>query len=74
MMKVYQYDICDGDMGIIFAKTHEKAMEIFRYNYPDADPECYDYTEIDKDKYSYGASVDYIGDYDGTERLMFIVG
>ena len=72
-LKIYEYDICDSDKGIIFADSYEKAKEIFSDNYPDADPECYDYTEIDESKYSYGAQVNELCTYDGTGGLVCII-
>ena len=33
-MKLYSYDIWDGDKGIIIAKSIEQATEMFRKEYP----------------------------------------
>ena len=34
-MKIFSYDICEDDKGIIFAETEEQAREIFEEEYPD---------------------------------------
>ena len=74
-MKVFEYDICDSDKGIIFAETYERAVEMFVKDYPDCDPECYDYTDVENnEKYRYGAMINEVCDYDGREKLVFIVG
>ena len=74
-MKVFEYDICDNDKGIIFAKSYERAVEMFKDKYPYADPNHYDvFSERLDDGYSYGATINEITEYDGTEKLVFIVG
>ena len=35
MKKIYTYDNCEGDKGIIFADSFDEAIEIFKYHYPD---------------------------------------
>lgn len=35
MKKIYTYDNCDGDKGVIFADSFDEAIEIFKDNYPD---------------------------------------
>ena len=71
-MKVFEYDICDGDKGIIFAETYERARELFTKEYPTADPDCYDWADVNKEKYSYGALICEIADYDGKEKLVCV--
>lgn len=70
-MKVFFYDINGGNKGIIFAKDEEKAIEIFKNYYPEADPYNYDNAEID-DKYEAGAVIDEICEYDGKEKLVLM--
>ena len=46
LLRMYAYDIWDGDKGIIFAKNYTNAVELFRENYsevPIADVEGIDY-------------------------------
>lgn len=38
-MKIYDYDIWDGDKGIILANDYHEAFEMFKKNYPDI-PVC----------------------------------
>ena len=73
-MKIFEYDICDGDKGIIIAKSYEKARQIFEENYPEADPDCYDYCDVeDKERYEYGALLSEICEYNGGEQLVCVV-
>ena len=34
-MKIYTYDICDRDKGLIIAENMEQAEELFEQRYPD---------------------------------------
>ena len=71
-MKIFEYDICDGDKGIILAESYEKAVELFNASYERVDLEHYDY-DIDEDKYDYGGLISELCDYDGNERLVCII-
>lgn len=70
-MNIYEYDICDSDKGIILAESYERAVEIFAENYPDADPNHYDYNEIDKE-YEYAALIEQVDIYNGGEKIVCI--
>ena len=35
MKKIYAYDNCDGDKGIIIADSMEEAIALFKEHYPD---------------------------------------
>ena len=68
-MRVYEYDIEDGDKGIIFAESLENAKKIFSEMYPTADPDCYFWSDCDQEKYEYGAIINEICEYVGREEL-----
>ena len=63
-MKVWAYDIWDGDKGIIFAETEKDAERIFKRNY--------DNPIADVDYDSGDCRIDEIGDYNGGEAIMFL--
>jgi len=66
-MNIYEFDIWDGNKGIIFAETEEKAYEIFKRTYPDI-PVC------DKDVGYYDSgvcSIDYVGKYGEYDMYIF---
>ena len=63
-MRIFSYDICDGDKGIIFAETEEKAKELFRKDYPDI--------EIDDVLESNVCIISEFAEYTGKEELMFM--
>lgn len=71
-MKIFEYDICDGDKGIIMAESYEQAVELFEKSYEKVDLETYDSSDIDKEKYEYGGVISELCDYDGTPQLVFI--
>lgn len=71
-MKIYEYDICDGDKGIIMAESYEEAVRIFREDYKGVDLDNYDSSEIDESKYKYGGVIAELCDYDGTQQLVCI--
>ena len=73
-MKIFEYDICDSDKGIIFAENYEQAVELFKKNYDRVDLENYDASERDTDKYDYGGMINELCDYDGKPKLVFISG
>ena len=72
-MKIFEYDICDGDKGIIVAENYEKAVELFNCNYDRVDLENYDSADIDEELYDYGGVIEEVCDYDGSEKLVCIV-
>ena len=61
-MKIFEYDICDGDKGIIIAETEERAFEIFKEEYPD----------VNTDEYweDGGAIINHITNFNGEEKLI----
>jgi hypothetical protein len=64
-MKIFSYDIWDGDKGIIFAQNEEEAEKKFKDMYPD--------TEIATDSYEPGEClIYYICDYNGEEKLVYL--
>lgn len=71
-MKVYAYDIENSDKGIIFAENYKNAKQIFVENYPEADPDNYDYADVNQDRYDHGARIDELCGYDGGEGIVFI--
>ena len=71
-MKIFFYDICYGDKGIIIAESIERAIEMFQEDYPDVDPYNYDPSELDNG-YKQGSTIDEICEYDGKEKLCFII-
>lgn len=48
-MKLYEYDIWDGDKGVIFANSEEEAVEIVRKEYSDLTLDIYGYNDDDDD-------------------------
>lgn len=69
MLKVYHYDICDKDKGIIFAESSEQACEIFKKEYDNPIyPEEVDDYEHDV------CSIDYVCDVTNEPRLVFMEG
>ena len=63
-MKVFEYDICCGDKGIIFAETEEKAKELFRKDYPDI--------EIGNELEDYVCIISEFAEYTGKEELILM--
>ena len=63
-MKVFEYDICCGDKGIIFAKTEEKAKELFKQRYPDI--------EIGDELEDNVCILAEFAEYTGKEELIFM--
>ena len=72
-MKIFEYDICNGDKGIIIAENYEEAVRLFNEAYDKVDLENYDECDIDEDKYEYGGVIAEICDYDGTQQLVCTV-
>ena len=72
-MKIYEYDICDYDRGIIIAESYENAVALLNQKYEKVDLEQYDSSEIDRERYYYGGSLSEICDYDGTEKLVCVI-
>ena len=61
-MKIFEYDINSGDKGIIVAETEERAVELLKEEYPDADLNDY---------WGYnGALIAHVTDLDGNEQLV----
>ena len=56
-MKIFEYDICDGEKGIIMAENYDQAVELFRKEYDRVDLENYDTSDIYEDKYDYGGVI-----------------
>lgn len=64
-MKLFAYDIWDGDKGIIFAENEDQAMVMFK--------KCYDNDiNIDGCCESGDCRVDFICDIPSEPRLQFI--
>lgn len=64
-MKLYTYENCDGDKGIIIADSWEKAFEIYKKEYPKRISEentIIDYWERDGKGNGIGAIMDEFGD------------
>lgn len=63
-MKIWSYDIWDGDKGIIFAKTKKDAKRIFKSNYDNkiSDTNCD----------SGICQLEEIGEYNGGEAIMYL--
>ena len=59
-MKVWSYDIWEGDKGIIFAKTEKAAEIIFGKNYRELVDDGGDY------------QINLIGEYTGGEDIMYL--
>ena len=72
-MKIFEYDICDGEKGIIMAENYDQAVELFRKEYDRVDLENYDTSDIDEDKYDYGGVISEICNYSGRPELVCIV-
>lgn len=62
-MKIYQYDICDGDKGIIFANSEDEATEIFKRNYNN---------EVTNELNPLECIIDYIAECPTEPRLIFM--
>lgn len=64
-MKIFGYDIWDGDKGIIFAESEGKAKMKFKKEYPDV-------KIADEDYESGMCSIDEICEYNGGEKLVYL--
>lgn len=68
-MKVFSYDIFDGDKGIIFAEDYGQAYNKFKAEYGNEYPiypeECDDYV-------SQTCQINEIGTYGGGTQLMYL--
>ena len=72
-MKIFEYDICDGDKGVILAESYEEAVKLFREEYSNVDLDTYEPSEIDESKYEYGGLINELCDYDGKQKLVCII-
>ena len=63
-MKVFGYDIWDGDKGIIFAETKEEAERIYKENY--------DEPIADGDYDSGMCQIDFVCDVPDKSALVFM--
>lgn len=63
-MKVWSYDIWDGDKGIIFAETEEEAKALYESNY--------DNPIADGDYDSGLCQIDYICDVPDEPKIVFM--
>lgn len=66
-MRIYSYDIWDGDKGIILAKSYKEAVEEFKENYEAP------IDDIDNMEYDSGVCrIDYVGNVSDKAKLMYM--
>lgn len=64
-MKIFSYDICEGDKGIIFANNKEEAIRLFKEQYPDIEVvDCYDDFHT--------CVITEVGTFSGEPKVMFL--
>lgn len=64
-MKLYTYDITEGDKGIIFANSYEEAVELFKADYPEIEV-------VEEYGESYTCVISEFADVPTEPKLMFM--